>query len=105
MTHRIEKSSEFLCFELLDVLLRAEGFSCSLCVFNRGLGKVNCIFFKSKNSNFPAVIFLKFLFIKTRDPELDPDPQFEQMLDPDPQLEQILDPDPLLEQMLDPDPH
>jgi hypothetical protein len=34
----IERSKEFACFEVLDVLfLRAKGFSCSLCVLNGGL--------------------------------------------------------------------
>jgi hypothetical protein len=41
MTHR--NSEEISSFEVLDVLLRAEGFSCSLDVFHGVLGIKNCI--------------------------------------------------------------
>jgi hypothetical protein len=40
----------------------------------------------TKIQKFPAVIFLKFSGIKTLNPEpnMDPDPQLENMVDPDP---------------------
>ncbi len=79
----IEKSKEFSCFKVLDVLfLRAAGFSCSLCVFYGGLGITKLQFFIQKISNFFfSCNFFQFS-IKTQDSELDPDPQLWKMLDP-----------------------
>jgi hypothetical protein len=88
---KIEKSTEFLCFEVLDVgsLLRAEGFSCSMGVLNGGLGISKWQFLMKKiKIKFPAVNFFNFrssnpgsgIRIRNRNP----DPQLEKMLDPDP---------------------
>jgi hypothetical protein len=60
--------------------LRAEGFSCSLCVFYGGLGIRKIAIFDPKNmKKFSSCNFFTFLVIKTLDPDtgLDPDPQLE----------------------------
>ncbi len=65
--------------------MRAEGFSCSLCVLYGGLGITKLEFFIKKNIQFfSAVNVFQFLVIKTLDSELDPDPnsQLGKMLDP-----------------------
>jgi hypothetical protein len=76
---------------VLDVhFLRAEGYSCSLCVLYGGLRISKLKFSIKKYKKYLQLkFFLKFLVIKTLDSELDPDP--------DPQLGKMLD--------LDPDPH
>jgi hypothetical protein len=52
MAHKNRKSTEFSCFEVLDVLfLRAEGFSCSLGVLYGGLGISKLQFLIKKNKN------------------------------------------------------
>jgi hypothetical protein len=38
MTHKNRKSEEISCFEVLDVLLKGEGFSCCLDVIHERLG-------------------------------------------------------------------
>jgi hypothetical protein len=66
--------------------LRAEGFSCSLCVLYRGLGITKLQFLSKKYQIFSSVNIFQFLVIKILDSELDPDtyPQLGKMLDPDP---------------------
>jgi hypothetical protein len=84
----IEKVKNFLVLSAGCSLLRAEGFSCSLCVLYGGLRtnklqfSIQKIFFKS----FTAVNVCQFLVIKPLGSELnpDPDPQLGKMLDPDP---------------------
>ncbi len=72
--------------------LRAEGFSCSLCVLYGGLGITNCNFLSKKYPiSFSCKIF-QFSVIKTLDSELDPDPQLDKMLDPDPKSMRIHNP-------------
>jgi hypothetical protein len=52
----IEKSKEFSCFEVLDVLfLRAEGFSGSLCVLYGGLRITKLHDLKKKSNFFSAL--------------------------------------------------
>ncbi len=58
-------------------LLRAEGFSCSLGVLFRGLGISKLQVLINKIGFFSAWNFFQILFVKTLDPELDPDPQLE----------------------------
>jgi hypothetical protein len=58
MTHKNRKSTEFSCFEVLDVLLRAENFSCSLGVLYGGLGISKLQFLIKKiKIKFPAYFF------------------------------------------------
>jgi hypothetical protein len=65
--------------------LRAEGFSCGLCVLYGGLEITKLQFFPEKYPIFIQLYFLlQFLVIKTLDSELDLDPQLGKMLDPDP---------------------
>jgi hypothetical protein len=61
--------------------LRAEGFSCSLEILYEGIGISIWLFLIKKGIKTPAVVFSKFLVIKT----LDPDPDSLKMLNPDPQ--------------------
>jgi hypothetical protein len=63
----------FEVLALLDVLvLRAEGFSCSWDVLYSGLG-ISKLQFLIKNIKFFSSNFFQFFFIKTPDPEPDPD--------------------------------
>ncbi len=66
--------------------LRAEGFSCSLCVLYGGLGitKLQLLYLSKKYQIFFSCKIFQFLVIKTLDSELDPDRQLGKMLDPDP---------------------
>jgi hypothetical protein len=75
MTH---KSYENLSFEVQNVQVRDEDFSCSLDVLYGGLGISKLQLEKLKLNNF--FIFFKYLVIKT----LDLDPHRLKMLDPDP---------------------
>jgi hypothetical protein len=53
MPTNIEKSKEFSCFETAGCsFLRAEGFSCSLCVLYEGIGITKLQFFFNKISYF-----------------------------------------------------
>ncbi len=53
MPANIEKSKEFSCFVTAGCsFLRAEGFSCSLCVLYGGLGITKLQFFIKKISKF-----------------------------------------------------
>jgi hypothetical protein len=88
MTHK-KRKKKFHVLNCWMFFFGAEGFSCSLGVLYRGLGKSKLQFntiFHIKNPIFPALNFSQFLVIKTLDPELDPNPH------PDPQLEKMLDP-------------
>ncbi len=87
-----EKSKEFSCFNVLDVLFwRLKAFPVLVLSVWR---PIFCNFFIKKIWIFCwALNFFRFLVIKTLDSELDPD------LDLDPQLGKNLDPDPY------PDPH
>jgi hypothetical protein len=64
-------------------LLRAEGFSCSLCVLygDLGISKLQFLIKKIK-IKFPAINFFQFSVIKPWIRIRDPDPQLEKMLDP-----------------------
>ena len=65
--------------------MRAEGFSCSLCVLYGGpvIGKLQ-FSIQEIIKKFTVVNFFQFLVIKTLDSELDPELQKGKMLDPDP---------------------
>ncbi len=87
---KIETSTEFSCFEVLDVhFWGLKASPVTWASFMGALGKVNCSFWSKKKINFfSAVIFFKFRSsnpgsgsgIRIRNP----DPQLEKMLDPDP---------------------
>jgi hypothetical protein len=56
-------------------ILRAEGYSCSLDVLSRGLGLIKLQFLIKKiQKKFHQYFFLRFLIIKTLDPDTEPDP-------------------------------
>jgi hypothetical protein len=87
MTHKIEKSTECSCFEVLDVLfwgLKASPVAwASFMEAHGGISKWQFLIKKIK-IKFPAVNFFQFWVIKPWIRIRDPDPQLEKMLDPDP---------------------
>ncbi len=74
-----KKLKNFILLSAGCFLIKTEGFSCSLDVLG-GLGII-AIFDKKKDN---SCIFLKFLVIKSIDPEPKPDQDSLEMLDPDP---------------------
>jgi hypothetical protein len=64
--------------------LRAEGFSCSLDVFNGGQGKSKKKILISKKDikNFNCIFFCKYFGHQSPASGLDPDPDSLEMLDP-----------------------
>jgi hypothetical protein len=82
-----KKSRIFIIWSAGCSLLRAEGFSCSLCVLY-GCLRISILQFsiqKIEKTSFIAVNFNQFLVIKPLDSDSysDPDPQLGKRLDPD----------------------
>jgi hypothetical protein len=71
-------------YKTVNTLLRAEGFSCSLGVLYEGLGisKLQVLII-IRRKKYLLYFFLKFLVIKTLDPDSEPGPDSLELLDPD----------------------
>ncbi len=83
---KIEKSTEFSCFEVLDCSLwRAEGFFCGLAVLyeGQGISKLQFLIKKIK-IKISSCKFFQILGHQTCIRIRDPDPKLEKILYPDP---------------------